>query len=394
MSLPKLVIKLWNGALRRATKIDDGVAGLILTGAAVEGKFDLNKVYVFSSIRDLTTYGITAENNPLVFKEVTQFFTKRGDGGELYLLVVAPATTLVQMCANVDGSPIRKLIAYARGRIKLVGLNRLPAAGYEAQTDETGIDKDAVLAGELLQAISDNYRGKIMPFRALLPGLMWDGSTEKLYKPRESTYNAVQYVMASDQTIGEHHTAAIGQALGVYSAIAVHYSLGRVKNGIITLDGRLTNGKTPEECEALLDALHDAGYVIYRTFTGRNGYYFNDDPMAAPLSDDYSNMYLGRVIDKAIVLAYGAYIDEILDSVEVDENGKLSAPVCVYYEGLMETAVKAGMNNEISSFDVFVDPDQDLLTTSTLVATCKIVPKGVTRDIIVNLGFENPALKS
>lgn len=393
MALPKVSIILQNGGLGRVAQTSDGVAGLILTGSAVVGKLDLNKVYLLSSPRDLTTLGITEDNNPLAYKEVTQFYAKAGDGAELYLLIMAAATTLTQMCAVADGSPIRKLIDYAKGRIRLVGINRLPAEGYEANTADTGIDADAVTAGEALQAVAKSYAEKVAPFRALLPAIMWDGATDKLFKPREATYNRVGYVMASDATIGSHHSAAIGQALGLAASIPVHYSIGRVKNGQAAATGNLTDGKSPEESESKLNLLHDAGYIIYRYYVGRNGYYFNDDTMAAPLTDDYSNLNLGRVIDKAIILAYGAYIDEILDSIEVDANGYLPQTVCVYFERLIENAVAATMSDEISDFRAYIDPKQNILSTSMLTISCKIVPKGVLRDIIVNLGFENPALK-
>ena len=391
--LPNLSIKLQNGALNRVAQSSDGVAGLILAGAGVEGKLELNKAYQLASTRDLTTLGITEENNPLVYKDVTAFYTKAGDRAELHLLVVSAATTLSQMCAVADDSPVRKLITSANGRIRLLGCNRLPADGYQASTDDTGIDADAVAAGESLQSLAGTFQSKIMPFGAILPGLLWNGTTDKLFKPREATYNGVQYTLAADAMIGETASAAVGLLLGTYASIPVYYNPGRPKNGVAIATGMLTDGKTPEEHDAILDALHDAGYVIFRTFPGRNGYYFSDDPMAAPLSDDYSNMSLLRVINKAIVLAYNAYIDEILDSVAVDENGYIPQPTCIYYQRLLETAVRTQMGDEISDFRVFIDPEQNLLSSSEMVVSCKIVPTATIRKITVNLGFENPALK-
>ena len=63
MGLPKVNIKLGNGNLGQSSATDDGVAGLILTGKAVEGQLELNKSYQLSSTRDLATLGITEENN-------------------------------------------------------------------------------------------------------------------------------------------------------------------------------------------------------------------------------------------------------------------------------------------------------------------------------------------
>lgn len=395
--LPNLVINLENGGLGRVAQTSDGVAGMILTGSAViappsEGNLQLNTVYTLSSMRDLTTLGVTKENNPLVFKEVTQFYGKK-NGGELYLLVVSEATTLEQICTDTEDAPIHTLIAAGGGRIRLVGINRLPANGYTPEHDDTGIDNDAIVAGEAVHAIAQSYAAKVNPFRILLPALLWDGSTSKLYKPRQSTFDRVGYVMAADEIIDGSASAAIGQALGLAASIPVNRSLGRVKNGVATIEGYLTDGRTPAAATADLDALHDAGYIIYRPFVGRNGYYFNDDPMAAPLSNDYSNLNYGRVIDKAIILAYNAYIDEINDDIEIDDDGTVPAPMCVYYEGVMDNAVTNAMDGEISNFETHIPSGQNILKTSLLVANCSIRPRGILRDINVNLGFENPALK-
>ncbi len=92
MALPNVTINLENGNLGRIAQSDDGVAGLILTGAAVAGKLELNRVYLINSTRDIAKLGITAENNPLAHKDLTAFFTETGDGAELYLLVMAQAT--------------------------------------------------------------------------------------------------------------------------------------------------------------------------------------------------------------------------------------------------------------------------------------------------------------
>ena len=391
MSLPDVHIQLLNGSLGRVEQDDDGVAGLLVTGTAVPEKLELNRVYLLSSSRDLITLGITAENNPLAYKDLTAFYQERGDGAELYLLVVAAATTLSQMGGSAADSPLRTLINYAKGRIRMVGLNRLPPEEYSADTETTGIDKDAVTAAASIHAVAESYAEKVNPFRCLIPALLWDGSTENLYKPRESSYNRVGFVMASDDNV--NNTAAIGQMLGRATKYPVNYSLGRVKSGAIATQGWLTNGKTPEECESMLAALDEAGYIIYRTFVRKNGYYPNGDPMAAPLSDDYSNLNLGRVVDKAIIITYLTYIEEILDSIEADDQGHLPVAVCASYERMIDSAVGNQMNDEISGFSSYIDPAQDILTTSIVNVECTIRPKGVIRDIKVKLGFENPALK-
>ena len=51
------------------------------------------------------------------------------------------------------------------------------------------------------------------------------------------------------------------------------------------------------------------------------------------------------------------------------------------------------MGDEISSFDAYVDPSQNVLINGVLDIECKIVPQGILREINVNLSFVNPQNK-
>ena len=99
MSLPNVNITLGNGNIGTVTLSDDGIAGLILTGKAVSSTLELNKVYVIASTGDLKKLGLTAENNPLAYKEVLGFYESAGDGPELHLLAPDAAKTLTETCS-------------------------------------------------------------------------------------------------------------------------------------------------------------------------------------------------------------------------------------------------------------------------------------------------------
>lgn len=393
MNLPNVNIVVGNGNMGTVTLSDDGISGLVLTGTAVAGKLELNKVYVLGGITDLKKYGIDAETNPLLTKELTAFYNAAGDGAELHLLVVSEATTLTQICASGEDAPLKKLIDSAAGRIRLVGINRNPPADYEV-TAEKRLDADAVTAVAAAQAVAEDFLGKIAPFRVLLPAIGWDGETEGLYQPREGSYNRVSVVMASDGKYGASklYSAAIGQVLGRAAKISVHQNLGRVRDGAIAAAGFLTDGKTPEEHFSRLNLLNDAGYIFYRTFIGKNGYYLNGDATAAPATDDYCYLSSGRVIDKAMLIAYKTYIDDILDNIEVDpDKGTIPTAVCKSFEASIIRAVGTGMGGEVSSFTAYIDPSQNILANGRMDIACKIVPLATLREITVNLSLENPA---
>ena len=376
----------------RSAATDDGVAALLLTGAAVSGKLELNKHYQLSGTADLVALGATADNNSLVYKEVTAFYEQTGDGAELHLLVVAEATTLTQMCDSAADSPLRKLIDASGGRVRLVGVNKIPPTEYEADTTQ-GIDKDAITAAEKAQAVIESYAaGKVNPFRLLMPAPAFDAEVDSLFKPRESSTNAVCYVLASDDAV--KHTAAIGRVLGRAASLSVHQSIGRVRSGSIGTDMYLTDGQSYIDADGLADSLHDAGYIIPVAYPRKNGAYLNGDPAAAPVTDDYAQLRYGRTVDKARIIVYDTLIDEILDDVDTDSDGDLSAGQRTSYEGMIENAVLTQMNGEITSFAVSIPEGQNILTSETIRVVCRIQPKGVVETFEVTLEFTNPAIKS
>ena len=392
MARPNVNITLGNGNLGRSAATDDGVAALLLTGAAVSGKLELNKHYQLSGTADLVALGATADNNSLVYKEVTAFYEQTGDGAELHLLVVAEATTLTQMCDSAADSPLRKLIDASGGRVRLVGVNKIPPTEYEADTTQ-GIDKDAITAAEKAQAVIESYAaGKVNPFRLLMPAPAFDAEVDSLFKPRESSTNAVCYVLASDDAT--KHTAAIGRVLGRAASLSVHQSIGRVRSGSIGTDMYLTDGQSYIDADGLADSLHDAGYIIPVAYPRKNGAYLNGDPAAAPVTDDYAQLRYGRTVDKARIIVYDTLIDEILDDVDTDSDGDLSAGQRTSYEGMIENAVLTQMNGEITSFAVSIPEGQNILTSETIRVVCRIQPKGVVETFEVTLEFTNPAIKS
>lgn len=392
MARPNVNITLGNGNLGRSAATDDGVAALLLTGAAVSGKLELNKHYQLSGTADLVALGATADNNPLVYKDVTAFYEQTGDGAELHLLVVAEATTLTQMCDSAADSPLRKLIDASGGRVRLVGVNKIPPTEYEADTTQ-GIDKDAITAAEKAQAVIESYAaGKVNPFRLLMPAPAFDAEVDSLFKPRESSTNAVCYVLASDDAT--KHTAAIGRVLGRAASLSVHQSIGRVRSGSIGTDMYLTDGQSYIDADGLADSLHDAGYIIPVAYPRKNGAYLNGDPAAAPVTDDYAQLRYGRTVDKARIIVYDTLIDEILDDVDTDSDGDLSAGQRTSYEGMIENAVLTQMNGEITSFAVSIPEGQNILTSETIRVVCRIQPKGVVTTFEVTLEFTNPAIKT
>ena len=393
MALPGVNITLGSGGLGRVAASADGIAGLLLTGAAVEDKkFVLNKHYQLSSTKDLATLGITKENNPLVDHEVRSFYAQAGEGAELHLLAVEETMLLTEMCDPGSESPLSKLIEGAAGRIKIVGVNRLIPADSEVDNAQ-GIDGDAITAAAKAQQTAEAYASKIMPFRLLLPAAKWAGEVGS-FKPSGSSYNRVAMVLASEGELAGQYPAAIGMVLGRAAKAEPQQDLGRVKFGSLAATGYFTDGSPFLEKQGLAESLNDAGFIFFMNYPSKNGCYLNGCPMTCSATDDYAVLNNGRIMDKAMRIAYDTYISEIMDNINVDENGHLPSGVCLSFESMIENAVALQMDGQISSFSAYVNPEQNILSTSRLDIECSIMPLGVLKNIHVLLSFSNPALEN
>lgn len=52
------------------------------------------------------------------------------------------------------------------------------------------------------------------------------------------------------------------------------------------------------------------------------------------------------------------------------------------------------MEGEISGFNAYVDPKQDLISTNVLKIQAKIIPTALLKEINVDLSFNNPYNKN
>lgn len=385
MGLPKVAITLGNGNLGRTVATEDGVAGLVLSGVATDSLALATPKAIFS-LDDAIALGITeAGTNASAYRHIKEFYDLAGEGAELYIMLLASTVTLAQMADVTVADSAALLLDAAQGRIRLLGLTRNAAA----PTLKDGLDEDSLAAITKAEQLAQSYSAAFKPVRILIEGRAADvENVASLKDLRTYTANHVGVVIGSTKNDG---SASVGLVLGRAAAIPVQRNLGRVKDGAMPLNQAYINTKKVEEISAG-DLLHDKGYILFRNFVGRSGYYLNDDPMCAPVTDDYSQLALGRVIDKAILIAYQTYVEELNDEVVIDAQGRISVPVIKYLQSKIETAVNQGMVGEISSFSAYIDASQNVLSTGKVTVKAAVVPVGYTKTIEVLLGFANPAL--
>jgi hypothetical protein len=398
--LPNVTIELLNGQLGQVEGTEDGVTGYLLTSAVAPSGLALTTAKQLFSLKEAEDIGITAAYDTAqttnVYKTLKDHFAKAGDGVEVWVMIVAKTNTYAVMLDKANNIA-KKLIVDSGKRIRLFGCSRIPDGAY-VPTYTNGLDNDVSAGMDKLQELLVEQYGLINPVRAIVDGRDYQGNSGTLIDLKTKTTNRVGACLVTD--VATSKNAAIGLVLGRAASIPVQRKIARVKDGDLGVENMyLTNGTTKIDSltDAELGVIHDKGWIIARKFVGKSGYFFNDDHMATASSDDYSTLSLGRVIDKAVLITYKTYVDEIQDDLEVDTDGFLVPGVVKSYQSKIESALEANMlgsteeTNNVSGIRAIINPAQNIISTSKVSVEMRIRPKGYSKDIVVKLGFENPA---
>ncbi|MBY0244503.1 MAG: DUF2586 domain-containing protein [Sphingobacteriaceae bacterium] len=384
--LPGIKINLTNGALGGVSPSADGVMGLICSGVATIG-INLSEPKVIFGMNDLKNIGITADNNVGAYRHVKEYYDTAGEGSELWLMLVASTLSMSDIVDNSQ-SYATVLLNAAQGRINVLGVTRTPSVAY-SPIIQAGLDKDVYDTIPKAQVLALAYEAKFAPITVLVEGRSYTGNETEVTDLRTMSNNRVGVILASSMSDG---SASVGLVLGRMAAIPVMRNIGRVKSGALPISTGYVGAKKVDTYTGL-NLLHDKGYIVLRKFVGKEGYYFNDDPLATLISDDYNSITNRRVIDKTLRLVYKTYVEELLDEVPVDAKGNIIIPIASAWQSKIENVVNSSMLGELSAFEVFIATNQNVLSTGKITITIKVTPIGYAKTIVINLGFNNPSNK-
>jgi len=397
MSLPDVKIVLQNGTLGSIVQTADGIAGIMLTGAS-EGDIDAGTPFVVTSLTDAENQGLSESGNPFAHKQIKEFYNEAGEGALLYVLLVADTVTVASMADNTNANGAKKLLDFAGGKIRILGV-MYDAADDEAITTTHGIDELCYTAAANMQVLGEAYAAKQTPFRGIIgatgtgytagdPGVL---SAAGLTDQTGSAYTRASILIGDTKGSGD---AALGLLLGRLAKIPVQRKASRVKNGPLAAVTTAYIGTTLAEQYTTTNIIHDKAFITLRTFPNKNGYFFANDFTCTPTTDDYHFLARGRVIDKAHVITYATFVEEVDEEVPVDDSGKIASGYAKYLEQKITNQLNLTMtaNREVSAVSCFVDPAQNVISTNKVNVVLKIRPVGYASDIQVSLGFDNPAL--
>lgn len=392
--LPRVKISFANGALGLVAASADGVLGFLCTGVTVSTTFVLATAYVLRSLDSLTALGVTAINNPAVYKLIKDFYSVAANGTECWLMAFPDTVSWSQMVDVTDAAKAKALINAANGRLRGLVVSRLPAGSY-TPTITAGLDADVALAETKAQALAVWARDtKFAPVYVIIEGYAYSGVPTALADLTTHSNNRVG-ILIGDTALNSK-SAAVGLFAGRKASIPVQRNIGRVKDGPVTTNAMYIADKAVEVAD--VESIHDKGYITFRTFVGRSGYFFNDDFMATLPTDDYSHLTAVDTAHKAYRIAYDTVLDELLDELAVNEDGTMQLPIIKSIEAKVENAIANAMtakgelsadatNADDKGVQCVIDPTQNVVGSSQFNVGIRVRPFGYPRFINVDLGF-------
>lgn len=430
-TLNDVVITKLSGGLGRRNPEQDMVSGLLFDGVATT-KLALNKIERLASLEDAEALGITADydvTGQSAYYQIQQFF-RMNPSGDLYIMATTGtsyeeiAGKAMDMQEKANGN-IRQIAIIYSGATTFA---QTQAAILKAQTQADLAYKDympfevilegkgfTIDAASLAGSDAENVSVVVaMDVEKAFAQKIFRKDTVKLYNllPNEEVvplegdldvYNvknadglkkengaAIEFIFKDSYK----NTAAVGLALGAISKAKVSENIAWIEKFNLTGEGFAKAGFVGgEEFKTLgtLSELNDKRFIFAKTHTGLPGVYFNDSHTCTLGTSDFAYVENNRTINKATRLLRTALLPKLASPVLVDIDGKLPQSVSKSFEGLCRSALEGMVaNQEVSAFDVYVDPKQNILATSELKVKAEITPIGTARKIMVDLGFKNP----
>ena len=386
--LPRVKINYLNGLLGTVPDNQDGLLGLLVLGAtAVSTTFVLGTPYRLVRPDDLTALGITTSNNARIVELVKQFYAEAEEGTPVYLIGLA--ATAMTTVLDVDSGPMKALLQKLNGSLR--GLI-VTSASTATVTVTDGLDPDVLTAMPKAQALAtwaaDNLYA---PIFVILEGRHFTSAADSP-DLKALAYNRVGVFIGD--VVTNSINAAVGTLAGLIASIPVQRNIGRVASGPLAPIAMFIGSALVDEAMSVVDALYAKGYICPRIYTGLPGYYMVDDPLAVAGTDDYAHLTARRTVDKAARIAYITMLQFLIDEIEVNTDGTMQPAVLKSWQAAVEDAINDQMTaaGELSAVNgsgckFFIDPTQNVLSTSKVVGSLKVRPFAYAREITVNIGF-------
>lgn len=376
-TLPYVKISFQNGALGITEPSADGVCGLVPDGTLVVGNYTEKNgnAYLITSPSDITETGSDA----VTLQMIKEFYAEAGEGAYLWVLASKPASNAVG---------VTTLQGLANGACRAIAVTT-PVATPNTEVKALNTAAEGLVASHYAPVLV--VAGIKAPTTI---GSAVDLTTLESNRVAVVVGNEVTGVTSLDSDLA--NGAAVGLVLGRIAKNAVQVSIARVSDGAIKADKLALGSGAINNADA--QTLHGKGYIVPRVWTGKAGYFWSGDATATALTDDYGYITRRRTIDKAFRVAYKALLEEVGAEIPVTSEGTIPTSTAKAIESMVETALERAMTNmgnlgadpdddTDNGIKVYVDPSQNVVSTSKIVASVKVKPYGYAYYIEANLSF-------
>ena len=383
----KLEIIRQNGNVPKSLAGEDHVTGLVfyMTSEETPASFKKERVQAVSTIDKAEALGITANADSWAVKvlhyQLSEIF-RINPAISLYVGVFEKHETYsfseIKTVQNYAGGRIRQMGVWC-GDKTLIPLDIWTIHGIAESLDNENAPLSVLYAPkvEKVQNLPTDVAGANYCRVSVVIGQAGSETGAELYRDKANTARST--------------VSCLGVMLGLLSGAAVHQSISWIKNfptGVSLPafgDGTLYRNLDV----ALVEQLDAARYMFLVTQIGQAGSFVNDSHTMAAVTSDYAMIESVRTMDKAVRGIRTYLTPELGGNVCIDAStGKMQAFSVAHLETTANKALedmeKAG---ELSGYKVEIDPEQDVLSTSTVEIVIKQVAVSVMRKIKVKIGF-------
>jgi hypothetical protein len=389
MGISKITVNRGKGGLGRPLATNDHISGFIMpfTNANLPAGFSTtDRTKIVYSISDVEALGIVKAGTytTQIWYHLNQFFKKQPNG-KLYIHLIDDTA--------IDYSSIETLQRSADGEIRQIGFFD-PNTAFATAKVTTLQASATILEGEdmpLSVIYSANTRGiatvgGFVDLRAL------SCKNVSVCIGEDGANDGTAIATATGKSLG-----CIGAVLGMVSLSKVHENIGwvgqfNVVDGsefdvpAISLNSASVQVKTISK--TALNGLSDYGYIFLIKRPGFAGTFFNDAPTCISVTSDYAYIENNRTIDKAVRNVRSFMLPFINSPLYINEDGTLDENTISLFKNEASRGLESmEIDGELSAFSVTINPAQNVLSTGQLSIAIKLVPVGVAREIVLNIGF-------
>jgi hypothetical protein len=393
MGLNNIEILRQNGGIPATLPGEDHYSALLayLAGsdmpaadAGVEGFDETRRIIQISTIEYAESLGIKADSEKWILRVLHYHLN---EAFRINPAIMLPLGLFTKPAGAYSFTEVKTMQNFAEGKIRQISV-------YTPENTLT--------AGDLttLQGIAGNLESNDMPLSILyFPKIESMASLTPMATVGHKNVSVVIGQAGSgvgkelfDEGAGKC-VGLVGNALGMLSKMAVHESISWVAKCPSGIDTpAFTDGTLLKNTDmGVVNTLNDNQFIFLRTLGGTSGSFYNDSFTMDMPTSDYNAIERVRVMDKAVRGIRTYLLPHLSAPLYVDPaSGKLRQDTVAVMTDVanmaLEAMTKAG---ELSGHVVEIDPEQNVLASSTLEIVIRQVAVGVMRKIRVKIGFTN-----